>query len=419
LKTTIKKTTQSTKDRSAPKAEIYAAPKPPAKGRIIGLDCHPDIFAAAVFRASSVHDARQLETRDKLSLESLLAWVQKEFTHQDLFLMEAGSNSFEMHRRLLALGLRAAVLESSEIGRRAKKYADNDKMAAARIVRVYLGGEVPCVWVPDPVCGQRRELLHAYQKAVVDHTAAVNAFQGYLNQFAIRLGKRGLRLARTRQWVESQRDWQPLQRALLADHFAQLDHAAERRQRLSRLIAQQVAAEPLMLRTMKLLGIGLINAFALLAIIGEIRRFARPEKLVAYLGLNPGQRDSGEGKRIKVGVGNRGRGDLRHLLVQSAQAILRMGRNTTLGQWGWKLFARKAHRQIAVAAVARKLVVQVWHLLSDHPPLALEASKSLLCKLKKLAAMLGKELRTQAGLPASLADCIQELQQRILQPNSA
>jgi transposase len=352
-----------------------------------------------------------------LSLEKLLAWVSQEFSRADLFLLEAGSNSFEIHRRLLALGLRAVVLESSFVGKHAKSYADNDKMAAARIALVYLGNRVPCVWVPDAQSSERRELLHAHQKAVAEHTAAGNALKAYLNQFAIRLGKsRGLQQERTRTWLLQQRDWSPLQRALLADHFLQLDTQARRRQELTRLIAQQVATEPLMLRCMKLLGIGKINAFALLAIIGDVRRFAEPEKLVAYIGLNPGQRESGAGKRIKLGVGKRGRSDLRHLLIQGAQAVLRMGRQTTLGQWGWRLFARKGVRNIAVAALARKLVVQVWHLLSGHPPLALESNRSLLTKLKKLAVTLGKERRVALGLPTKLEQCILELHQRILAP---
>jgi transposase len=87
-----------------------------------------------------------------------------------------------------------------------------------------------------------------------------------------------------------------------------------------------------MLRCMKLLGVGQINAFALLAIIGDVRRFERPEKLVAYIGLNPGQLESGRGKNIKLGVGKRGRGDMRRLLIQGAYAVLRMGKNTPLGK---------------------------------------------------------------------------------------
>jgi len=394
--------------------EIYCAPPPPPKGRIIGLDCHPDTFTAAVFKGTTPHDASKLCTRENLSLERLIAWVAGEFTREDLFLLEAGSNSFEIHRRLLALGLRAVVLESCHVGRHAKTYADNDKMAAARIALVYLAGNAPCVWTPDPKSCERRELLHAHQKAVADHTAATNSLKGYLNGFAIRLGSRGLQLERTRAWLLKERDWSPLQRELLGSYFAQLDGQDQRRKGLTRLIAAQVSAEPLMLRCMKLLGIGMINAFALLSIIGDVRRFDRPEKLVAYIGLNPGQRQSGAGKNVKLGVGKRGRGDMRRLLIQGSHAVLRMGRGTALGQWGWKLFARKGERNIAVAAVARKLLVQVWHLLSGNPPTALDANKSLALKLHKLTVTLGKRLRIKLGLPPSLKECVGELQRRML-----
>ena len=395
-------------------AEIYTAPPPPTKGRVIGLDCHPDTYTAAVFRGSTPHDARKLASRENLCLQSLMDWSAREFTREDLFLLEAGSNSFEICRRLLALGLRAVVMESCHVGKHAKTHADNDKMAAARIALVYLAGNAPCVWVPDPSTCERRELLHAHQNAVANHTAALNSLKGYLNQFAIRTGKRGLQLERTREWILAQRDWTPLQRELLAGYFTNLDNQAEARECFLRLISREICAEPLMLRCMKLLGIGKINAFALLAVIGDVRRFDRPEKLVAYIGLNPGQRQSGNGKNIRLGVGKCGRGDMRHLLIQGAHAVLRMGGNTTLGKWGWKLFARKGNRNTAVVAVARKLLVQVWHLLSGNPPTALEAGKSLAIKLQKLVVVLGGKLRAEIGLPAKISDCIIELQRRML-----
>jgi transposase len=178
--------------------------------------------------------------------------------------------------------------------------------------------------------------------------------------FAIRPGSRGLQLERTREWVRQQRDWLPMQRELLTIYFAQLDSQAQRRKQLTGLIAQEVSAEPLMLRSMKLLGIGMINAFALLAIIGDVRRFERPKKMVAYIGLNPGQRQSGAGKNIKIGIGKRCRSDLRHLLIQGSQAVLKMGRHTPLGKWGWKLFARKGHRNPAAAGPWLRLPASWW-----------------------------------------------------------
>lgn len=394
-------------------AEIYTVP-PPTKGRVIGLDCHPDTYTASVFRGSTPHDARKLTSRENLDLEGLLKWAAKDFTHDDLFLMEAGANSFEVCRRLQALGLRAAVMESCHVGKHAKTYADNDKMAAARIALVYLAGNAPCVWIPDALTCERRELLHAHQNAVSGHTAAVNSLKSYLTQFAIRPGSRGLHLERTREWIFAQRNWSPLQKELLVGYFASLDHQAQQRARLLSLMNQEICANPLMLRCMKLLGIGKINAFALLAVIGDIRRFDRPEKLVAYIGLNPGQRKSGKDKNVKIGVGRRGRADIRQLLIQGAQAVMRMGAHTPLGKWGWKLFARKGHRNTAVAAVARKLVVQVWHLLIGNPPTVLEKDKSLTFKLERLIVALGKKLRAEIGLPSTINECMQELQRRML-----
>ena len=407
------KETKSSGSRSGG-AELYTAPPPPSQGRIIGLDCHPDTYTAAVYQGTTPHDACKLGSRQNLTLERLLEWVAKEFSREDLFLMEAGANSFEIAKRLRALGLRAVVLESAHVGKHSKTYADNDKMAAARIVLVYLAGRAPCVWIPDALSSERRELLHAHQNAVSGHIMATNSLKSYLNQFTIRLGARGVTLERTREWIWKQREWSPLQQELLRGYFKELDHAAERRKRLHRLIARQVCSDPLMLRCMKLLGIGVINAFALLAVIGEVRRFERPEKLVAYIGLNPGQRQSGHGKNIKLGVGKRGRGDIRNLLIQGAHALMRLGKATPLGAWGWKLFARKGNRNTAVAAVARKLLVQVWHLLSGNPPTMLEPDKSLRLKLHKLVVFLGKELRSEMELPESVAECIVELYGRMI-----
>ena len=90
-----------------------------------------------------------------------------------------------------------------------------------------------------------------------------------------------------------------------------------------------------------------------------------------------------------------------------------MGGNTPLGKWGWKLFARKGNRNTAVAAVARKLVVQVWHLLCGNLPTAMEANKSLNNKLLRLAVVLGKSVRVQIGLMGTLEECVAELHSRM------
>ena len=108
-------------------SERYYAPAPPKKGKIIGVDCHPDIFTASVVKGTTPYDMVHLETKGDITFNELTKWASENFTSQDIFLVEAGSNSFEVHRRFSALGLQVCVLESGFVGHHAKKYSDNEK----------------------------------------------------------------------------------------------------------------------------------------------------------------------------------------------------------------------------------------------------------------------------------------------------
>ena len=92
-----------------------------------------------------------------------------------------------------------------------------------------------------------------------------------------------------------------------------------------------------------------MGAFALGALIGDIHRFAHPKKLVKYIGLNPAFDDSGEGQS-SGGIAGHGRKDLRSLLVEAAQAVLRCSKNP-LAQWGKKLLRRKSSINLTVGAM--------------------------------------------------------------------
>ena len=396
------------------RVETYIAPPPPTDGgRIVAIDAHPDTFTIALYTGQTPHDARKLGTGRHDSLQSLLQWARAELNPKDLVLLEAGSNSFEVCHRLGKFGLRTCVLESAHVGKHSKTYADNDKMAAARMALVYLAGNAPCVWVPDEKSRERRDLLHLYNKTVATHTAATNALKGLLTTYGIRLGKTHNPDAKTTpDWIRKQREWTPLQNRLLDEHFSAIEQTRTRRKSLYQLICAEMTGDAAMMGCMKVLGIGIVNAFALLAIIGDIRRFHSPERLVAYIGLNPGQRQSGKNKDIRLGIGKRGRGDLRQLLIQGAQSVMNKCRNSDLGKWGWRLFARKGHRNIAVAAVARKLVVQVWHTLQGHSATEAETNRSFRLKLQKVAVTLGKDLRREMNLGDTLADATTLLLER-------
>src|SRR5207249_1876301 len=148
------------------------------------------------------------------------------------------------------------------------------------------------------------------------------------------------------------------------------------------LIAQEVLSDPQLLSIVRLCGVRVIVAFALGALVGDIHRFAEPRKLVKYIGLNPAFDDSGQ-TQWSGGIGGQGRKDLRCLLVEGAQAILRCSSNP-LAQWGKRLLARKGSLNLAVCAVARRLAVAVWYLMMGRWTTLEQIDKGLELKIGKI-----------------------------------
>jgi transposase len=112
---------------------------------------------------------------------------------------------------------------------------------------------------------------------------------------------------------------------------------------------------------MTLPGVSAITAIALLGAIRDVSRFKTPRHLVGYLGLDPRVRQSRQraGKHGKIS--KQGPGDVRGLLVEAAwHAARTAGPQRAFRQ---RLAVRRS-RNIATVAVARKLAIIVWHLLS-------------------------------------------------------
>src|SRR5438045_7401649 len=76
-------------------------------------------------------------------------------------------------------------------------------------------------------------------------------------------------------------------------------------------LARSALADDSVKRLMTIPGIDMVVALAMTAAIGEIGRFARPEKLVSYLGLNPSVRQSGPGPAYHGRITKQGRGHAR------------------------------------------------------------------------------------------------------------
>ncbi|XHR31288.1 MAG: IS110 family transposase [Chthoniobacteraceae bacterium] len=276
--------------------------------------------------------------------------------------MEASDNSFAACETIRAHCRKAVVLESKQCAKIGKRYCANDRTDAVKLARLYISGLAGKVWVPDMTTRLRREVFYTYQQAVCDTTRARQRIRSFLNQHRIRL-EQGFRLTSEASLARllALRVWEPTQQLLLSQHHQALLNANLRRTQLREVMAAELLKEPAILRLIRLCGLRHIAAFALAAFIGDIRRFAGPKQLVAYIGLNPSVCESGNSKG-STHLRKHGCAPLRSLLVQAAQMILRVPQ-APFAQWGYKLVIRRG-RNRATIGVARKLATAVWYCLS-------------------------------------------------------
>jgi transposase len=357
--------------------------------RVIGFDAHPDSFTAAILRGATPAAAIVEKTFHHVPMSRLASWAQRHTTDADLIVLEASGNSFQVVRTLAAQARSALVLESCHLGKLKETHANNDKLSAIRIGKAYLAGTAKVVWVPDARTQDRRDCYHAYRKATQRTTQMRARVRSYLSDNGVRLQK-NLRLTKAGE-VETQlrqtRPWSARQWQVIEGFLLELRHADAQRQHWHSLIAQEVLADPELLALVRLCGVREIVAFALGAFVGDIQRFSAPKKLVKYIGLNPAFDESGE-TAWRGGIGGRGHRELRCLLVEAAQAILRCSQ-TPLARWGKKLLARKGQINLVVVAMARKLAVAVWYLMMGRWTALVEVDAKLSQKVGKIITQVG------------------------------
>jgi transposase len=114
--------------------------------------------------------------------------------------------------------------------------------------------------------------------------------------------------------------------------------------------------------------VGPLTASAVVATIDDVTRFASAHQFEAFLGLVPGERSSGEKRRVGR-ITKAGNSRARYLLVEAGWRILRSKSPETaaLRAWALKIAARRGNR-IAVVALARRLAGILYAMWRDNVP---------------------------------------------------
>lgn len=113
-------------------------------------------------------------------------------------------------------------------------------------------------------------------------------------------------------------------------------------------------------------GIGIIGAATILAKIGDISRFKNSSSLIAFAGIDPTVRQSGEFNSTHNHMSKRGSPYLRHAIFLAATTC--SFHNSPLNAYYKKKRDQGKHHLTATGAVARKLTTVIYAVLRDSKP---------------------------------------------------
>ena len=139
-------------------------------------------------------------------------------------------------------------------------------------------------------------------------------------------------------------------------------------------------------------GVDATVALSIVAAVGDFTRFRTPEKLVAYLGLNPRVRQSGGQPASHGRITKAGSAHARGMLVEAAWSASKAA--GPLRAFYQRVRARRG-MQVAVVATARKLAVLCWHLIIKGEDYAFAQPSLVAHKRRKLELRAGR--RPPAG----------------------
>jgi transposase len=360
--------------------------------RSIGMDVHRDFCEIAIAEGGSVRAAGRI-----LTTPAALELFARSLAPSDEVAIEATANALAI-ARIIEPHVRRVVLANPKAVRETSRRAKTDKVDARVLSQLLAVGFLDEVWTPDEAARARRRLISRRCALVRQRTREKNQVHAALQRNLVeRPPMSDLFGVKGRAWLAARVDRLPLDERLSVEAcLRQIDFVEGELAALDKIIAADALSDPDSLRLMTLPGVSAVTAIALRGAIGDVARFKTPRQLVAYLGLDPRVRQSGNEPAKHGKISKQGPGEVRGLLVEAAWHAARAA--GPLRAFHQRIAARRGVN-IATVAVARKLVIIAWHLLSRGEDYAFVRPALYRQKIRRLGLMTGATRQQGKRLP--------------------
>lgn len=256
-----------------------------------------------------------------------------------------------------------------------------DKIDARVLAELARVGYLPQVWLPDDDTEALRHLFNDRRSLVDRRTELKNTVHSILHRNLVTYEFSDLFSYRGWTWLKSLTSLEPspetdadiapllplTERLRLRSLVSEVTYLNEQVGEADAAIAAFVLARPEKKRQLDLLltipGVSLIVGAGFLSAIGDVTRFENPKQLASYFGLTPTTYQSDDAPQRHGRISKKGRADGRWLAVEAAEHLAKA---PGIRRQFYQRIKKRKGRNVAICAVARKLVELTWHLLTKN-----------------------------------------------------
>jgi transposase len=351
----------------------------------VGLDVHASSIRLAAIRADELLAERTLPYDHNAVAQYLRRWPAVRCCY------EAGPTGFGLYRYLAERGIDCLVVAPGLVPQRPGDRVKTDPRDARKLARLHAGGLLEPIWVPSPELEAARDLVRAREDARLDRMRDRHRLSKFCLRHGRRLPTKSWGVAR-RKWLSEQRFDFPAEQQTLDTYVHAVDLVDRRIEALERSLrelAEQGGWRELVARLRCLRGIDTLTALGIAIEIGDFARFRSAEEFMAFVGLVPSERSSGE-RRRQGSITKVGNSHVRRLLVEAAWHARRRpkvgyelarrqrGQDAVDVERAWrcqqrlysrwlKMAGRGKPQQKIVVACARELAGFVWAIATEQP----------------------------------------------------
>ena len=340
--------------------------------KYVGLDVHKNSIAIAVAdqkRHSEVRYYGQIEN-DMNKLNKIFRKLVSDGSEL-CCVYEAGPCGYYIYRYLTDNGIDCSVIAPSQMPRKSGDRIKTDRRDAITLARLHRAGELTTVYVPELEDEALRDLVRAREDAQKALRKSKQQLGAFLPRHHIIYSGKTMWTSVHFNWLADISMEHCAQQVALQEYIDTVDSNAKRVDRLTaqiRDLSDQSRLSPLIKALQAMRGISLIVAATVAAELGDLRRFANPAQMMAYLGLVPSEHSSGE-KTKRGGITKTGNGHVRKALIEAAQAYRLPARksrairkrqenlNENVCRIAWKAQLRLCGRYWQLAAKGKKVNV--------------------------------------------------------------